>query len=140
MKIYVYQGLRGSGKTTILKKAYDAWKRVEFVFGKRIRFSGGAIEVVSKNNVNIAFCVNCRDEEIADSALNLAASNVCDIVVVECETEATFARIKKFSDVNDCELHTRHKFPRRPVLPYSQDNEEVDAILSDLKKFISKES
>lgn len=133
MIVYSYNGNRGSGKTTILKKLDSTIKRKWHAFGRVERFEDGKILTVKDKGRYVGVCADCRTVEVVVELFKKVKGLNFDVLVVEGDGDNVVNAIKEEVDKHKTWYYkSRLKEPRKPVLPYSQDKNDVGTIMNDL--------
>lgn len=133
MLVYAYNGRRGSGKTTILKKLDSAIKSKWHAYGRVERFDGGKVIAIKDNGRYVGICPDCRTVEVVAEVLKKVEELSFDVFVVEGDGDDVVNAIKAEVDKHKSwHYKSGLKEPRRPVLPYSQDLADVQTIMDEI--------
>ena len=133
MLVYAYNGQRGSGKTTILKELNSAITSKWHAFGRVERFENGKVLTVKDNGRYVGVCADCRTVEEVTELFKKVEELSFDILVVEGDGDDVVNAIKaEVGKHKTWHYESRLKEPRKPVLPYSQDKNDVGTIMNDL--------
>ena len=133
MIVYSYNGQRGSGKTTILKKLDAAIKSKWNAFGRVERIENGKILTVKDNGRHVGVCSDCRTVEMVAELFKKAEEMSFDVLVIEGDGDDVANAIKvEVAKHKSWQYKSRLKDPRKPVLPYSKDGAEVQTIMDEI--------
>ena len=133
MIVYSYNGKRGSGKTAILKKLFSGIKRKWHAWGRTERFNAGKFLTVKDNARYVGICPDCRTIEVVKELFKKAEELGFDVLVVEGDRDDVANAIKaEVSKRKSWQYKSRLKAPRKPVLPYDQDDSDVQTIMNEI--------